>query len=59
MNRREIKQTARFRAGLILESAMNDWYPDDLIDRVGQATVDEIQEEITAIARKLIDGKPR
>lgn len=38
---------------------MNGWEPDDLIERLGQDTVDEIMEEITVIARQMIEGRSR
>lgn len=53
MNKREIRQEANFHAGLILESIMNGWEPDDLVAKYGQDTVDAITTEIFSIARML------
>jgi hypothetical protein len=56
VNRQQIKQEARHRAGLILESVMNGWEPADLVERHGQDVVDRIQEEIAALANRLVEG---
>ncbi|MEU2426879.1 hypothetical protein ABZ619_38705 [Streptomyces sp. NPDC007851] len=53
MTKREIRREANFRAGLILESLMNDWEPSDLLKKHGQDTVDAITTEILDIAEKL------
>lgn len=55
MNQRQIKREAKFRAGLILESLLNDWTPEDLIEKHGQSTVDRIADEISVIARRLMN----
>lgn len=55
MNKREIRREANLRAGAILESILNGWEPDDLIERYGQDTVDAIAEQIGDIARSLIE----
>lgn len=55
MNRREVKRVAKFRAGLILESMINGWSPEDLVDRYGQETVDAVSEEMSVIAERLIE----
>ncbi|WP_183068980.1 hypothetical protein [Streptomyces sp. gCLA4] len=55
MNQKEIKALAKFRAGLILQSILGDWQPDDLIEQHGQDTVDAVADEIGAIARRLIE----
>lgn len=54
MNKRELRREANFHAGVILESIMNGWEPDDLIRKHGQDTVDAISGEILDIARGLI-----
>lgn len=59
MNRQEIKREARYQAGLLLMGELNGWEPDDLIERLGQDTVHEIAEEVTVIARKMIEGRSR
>lgn len=57
MNKRDIRRTAKFCAGLILQSALaNGWHPDDLVKDHGDAVVDAIAEEISEIAHKLIEG---
>ncbi len=53
MNKRDIRREANFWAGLILESLMGDWEPDDLVRKHGQDTVDDIRTEILDIARSL------
>lgn len=53
MNKREIRREANFRAGLILEAAMGEWDPDDLVMRYGQDVVDAIANEILDIAQSL------
>ncbi|WP_086559896.1 hypothetical protein [Streptomyces africanus] len=53
MNKREIRREANFRAGLILEAAMGEWGPDDLVKRLGQDAVDAITDEILNIAQAL------
>lgn len=53
MNKRQIRREANYRAGLILESVLNEWDPDDLVARHGQDIVDAISEEIWDIARML------
>jgi hypothetical protein len=59
VNRQEIKREARYQAGLLLMGELNGWEPDDLIERLGQDTVHEIAEEVTVIARKMIEGRSR
>ena len=54
MDKREIKQMARYQAGLALQGAMNMWEPDRLVEQYGQDTVDEVAVEILAIAHRLI-----
>jgi hypothetical protein len=53
MNKRELRREANFRAGLILESLMNDWEPNDLLTKHGQDVVDTIRGEILNIAETL------
>lgn len=53
VNKQEIRGLARFRAGIILESVLNDWTPEDLIEEFGQDTADEVANEIGRIARRL------
>lgn len=53
MDKREIRREANFRAGLILESVMGEWEPDDLVRKYGQDVVDAIATEILDIARSL------
>lgn len=53
MNRREIRREANFRAGLILESVLNDWNPEDLVEKHGQDAVDAIAEQIMDLAQML------
>jgi hypothetical protein len=53
VNKRDIRREANFRAGLILESVMNDWEPGDLVTEYGRETVDALADEILDIARML------
>ena len=55
MNKREVKRMAKFRAGLILESMLGGWSPEDLVDRYGQETADAICAEMYVIAERLTD----
>lgn len=54
MNQRERKRLAKYRAGLILESALSDgWFPEDLVTKYGEEEVQKICTEISEIADKL------
>lgn len=55
MSQRKIKQEAKFRAGLILESVVNAGWSTDAqtVQRYGQAGADAIADEIIAIAARL------
>jgi hypothetical protein len=55
MNQRERRRLAKFRAALILQSMMNGWHPEDLIEKYGQQEVDLVADEINSIAQKLIN----
>lgn len=59
MNKRQIQREAAFHAGHVLQSILNGWEPDDLIQKYGRDTVDEISTEIHAIAEKLIEQGSR
>lgn len=55
MNQRERRRLARFRAGLILETVVeNGWLPPDLVEKYGEDEVHMIATEISDIATKLI-----
>lgn len=57
MNRREARQYAKYRAGMILDSVLADgWFPDDLVRELGPETVDLIREEITVISQSLMES---
>jgi hypothetical protein len=53
VNKRDIRREANFRAGLILESVMGDWEPDDLVKKHGGDAVEDIRAEILNIAQSL------
>lgn len=55
MNKREIRQEANFRAGLILESVLAaGWSADHkVVERYGQDTADAIADQMEDIARML------
>lgn len=55
MNRQEIKDEARRQAGLMLMGNLNGWEPDDLVQKLGQDTVDEIAVEMSVIANRMIN----
>lgn len=55
MNQQERRKLAKFRAGLILQSVLGDWEPEDLIEKYGRDEVDKVSEEIHTIAQRLID----
>lgn len=55
MNQQERRRLARFRAGLILEAALNEgWRPPDLVTKYGEEEVDKLSEEILSISTRLI-----
>lgn len=60
ITKRAVKQVARYRAGLILESVINEgWEPPDLIKRHGEDGVEEIRKRIMFLATWFIDtGHP-
>lgn len=54
MKRAERARLAKFRAGLILRSMIaGGWEPQDLIEKYGQDTVDQVADEIMLIAQRL------
>ncbi len=58
MDRRQARQAAIHRGGLIIEAALNaGWWPDDLVDRHGDDGVGMIVEELTKIAASMTDNR--
>lgn len=58
MDRRQARQTAIHRGGLIIEAALNaGWWPDDLVERHGDDGVGMIVEELTKIAESMADNR--
>jgi hypothetical protein len=60
INKRKAKQVARYRAGLIIESVLNEgWNPDDLQRRYGDEGMELIKEHMSFLASWLTDtGQP-
>lgn len=57
MNKREARRVAKFRAGLILRSALaQDWDPQDLVDEYGEDGLEMIRDELTDFAERLTNG---
>lgn len=58
MTPQEVRRAAKHHAGLMLMGNLNGWEPDELVQQLGQETVDRIAQEMTSIARQLIrDGR--
>lgn len=57
MNKREARRVAKFRAGLIIESALaQGWDPQDLVDKYGEDGLEMIRDELTDFAERLSSG---
>lgn len=54
MTDEEIRREAKRQAGLMLVGNLNGWEPDDLIEELGQDTVDLIAHEMSNIANRLL-----
>lgn len=48
-----IRRMAKYQAGLILDSNLNHWEPDELIAKVGPEVFDQLVTEIADIASRL------
>jgi hypothetical protein len=53
MTGREVQRLAKFRAGLLLASVLDDWEPEELIVRIGWDDFYRVQAAIGDIARGL------
>jgi hypothetical protein len=58
--KRVFRRIARYRAGLILESVLNEgWEPEDLIKKYGPKGAERIKDDLFSVACWLIDtGHP-
>jgi hypothetical protein len=65
VTKRQAQRIARWRAGLIVESALSaGWFPEDLVERYGEEGVAMISDEMADVARRIRasgdpDGLPR
>ena len=60
INKRKARQVARYRAGLIIESVLQDYRPDDLIAKYGEEGLKEIVSGLEFLSSWLIDtGHPK
>jgi hypothetical protein len=59
MDGRQAKREAKFRAGLILEAALNNGWQEEVEHQYGEKDAERIADEIQNLADRLIEGSGR